>query len=172
MEVKHEFLAPKTLKQNGVAERKNGTLLDMATFMLMNKDLAKRFWAEAIRTAFYVSKCVYCRPGTNKTAYELWIGKKSNVKYFKVIDSTCYILGDRKHLGKFNKKSNDVIFLGYSNTSIAYRVYNKRSLTMEESINVGVDDSESTQTQVDIHVVFSDYEVKTSTRPRGDLISI
>lgn len=54
------------------------------------------------------------------------------------------ILRDKEHLGKFDKKSDETIFLRYSNTSKAYRVYNKRTLAMKESINVVVDDSEST----------------------------
>lgn len=117
----------------------------MTTSMLTGKDLAKIFWVEAICTTCYISNCVYRRPGIDKTTYELWSGKNPTVKYFKVFGSMCYILRDREHLKKINKKSDEAIFLGYSNTSRAYYVYKKRTLTIEESINVVVDDSESTQ---------------------------
>ena len=52
----------------------------------------------------------------------------------------CYILRDREHLGKFDNKSDEGVFLGYSTNSKAYRVYNMRSQTVMESINVVIDD--------------------------------
>ena len=54
--------------------------------------------------------------------------------------SKCYILNDRENLGKFDEKSDEGIFLGYSTTSQAYRVFNKRTKTVIESINVEIDD--------------------------------
>ena len=77
--------------------------------------------------------------GTKKTAYEIWNGKKPRVKYFRVFRSKCYILNDRENLGKFDAKSDKGIFLGYSTTSRAYRVFNKRTKTVMESINVKID---------------------------------
>lgn len=144
-----------------MAKKKNRTLFDMATFMLMSKDLAKRFCAEAISFACYISNRVCCRPGIDKIAYELWSGKKLTVKYSGVFGSTCYTLRDREHLENFDKKSDEALFLGYSNTNRAYRVFNKMTFTMEESINVAVDDHESTQVQVEISVVFSDPKLET-----------
>jgi hypothetical protein len=57
------------------------------------------------------------------------------MKYFKTFGSKCYILRDRENLGKFDTKSDEGIFLGYSTNSRAYRVLNKRTETMMESIN-------------------------------------
>ena len=82
---------------------------------------------------------MYFCPSTEKTPYELWKGKKPNVSYFHVFGSTCYILNDREHLDKFVSKSDIGVFLGYSNNSKAYRVYNMRTQTVMESINVVVD---------------------------------
>ncbi|KAM2050957.1 hypothetical protein ACFX16_032634 [Malus domestica] len=62
------------------------------------------------------------------------------VKYFKVFGSVCYILRDQEHLAKFDTKSDKGIFLGYSNTSRAYRVYNLRTKIIIVSINVKNDD--------------------------------
>jgi hypothetical protein len=72
----------------------------------------------------------------------MWRGKKPTVKYFKTFGSKCYILHDRENLGKFDPKSDEGIFLGYSSTSCAYRVFNKRTETVMESINVAIDDEE------------------------------
>ena len=76
-----------------------------------------------------------------KTAYEIWNGKKPKVKYFRVFGNKCYILNDRENLGKFDAKSDEGIFLGYSTSSRAYKVYDKRTKTVMESINVKIDDS-------------------------------
>ena len=63
------------------------------------------------------------------------------MKYFRVFGSKCYILNDWENLGKFDAKSDEGIFLGYSTTSRAYRVFNKRTKTVMESINVEIDDA-------------------------------
>lgn len=61
--------------------------------------------------------------------------------YFRVFGSKCYILNDQENLGKFDAKSDEGIFLGYSTTSRAYKVFNNRTKTMMESINVKIDDA-------------------------------
>ena len=63
------------------------------------------------------------------------------MKYFRVFGSKCYILNDRENLGKFDAKSDEGIFLGYSTSNRAYKVYNKRTKTVMESINVKIDDA-------------------------------
>ena len=71
------------------------------------------------------------------------------MKYFQVFGSKCYILNDRENLGKFDAKSDKGIFLGYSTSSRAYRVYNKRTKTVMESINVKIDDAVTKVEMVD-----------------------
>ncbi|CAL9007919.1 unnamed protein product [Prunus brigantina] len=78
--ISHEFSAPITPQQNGVVERKNRVLLDMSRVMLNSANLAKHFWAEAISSACYTANRVYLRPKSKATPYELWKGKKPNVK--------------------------------------------------------------------------------------------
>ena len=63
------------------------------------------------------------------------------MKYFRVFGSKCYILNDQENLEKFDAKSDEGVFLGYSTTSQAYRVFNKRTKTVMESINVVIDDA-------------------------------
>ncbi|XP_061998851.1 uncharacterized protein LOC133716132 [Rosa rugosa] len=146
--VSHEFSAPITPQQNGIVESKNRVLLDMARVMLHSAGLSSNFWAEAISTACYTINRVFLRPGTEQTAYELWKGKKPNISYFRVFGSPCYILRDREQLGKFDARSDDDIFLGYSINSRAYRVYNKRTRIVMESINVSIDDHYIRQEEV------------------------
>ena len=113
--------------------------------MLLAKDTPPHFWTEAMNTACHIHNRVTLRPGTSVTLYEIWRGRKPNVKYFHVFRSTCYILADREPRRKLDPKSDEGIFLGYSRNSRAFRVFNKQTRTMMESINVVVDDDSSEQ---------------------------
>jgi hypothetical protein len=140
--IKQEFSSPITPQQNGVVERKNRVIQEMARVMIHLKNLAQYFWGEAVNTAYHIINRVYLRPETNKTPYEIWRCKKPLVKYFKTFGSECYILRDRENMGKFDTKSDGGIFLGYATNRRAYRVFNKRTETVMESINVVIDDEE------------------------------
>ena len=93
--ISHEFLALKMPEQNGVVERKNQTIQEMARVMLNSMGISHRFWREAMNTACYIINQVYLRPGTTMTPYEIWKGRKPTVQYFHVFRSSCYILNDR-----------------------------------------------------------------------------
>ena len=126
--ISQEFSTPITPQQNDVVERKNRVIQEMARAMLHNKDVARNLWGEAVNTAYHTVNKVYFRPSTKKTPYELWKGRKPNVKYFKIFGSTCFILKDRENVGKVDSQSDEGIFLGYSSTSKAYQEYNKRTI--------------------------------------------
>ena len=64
----------------------------MARTMLHNKDVARNLWGEAVNTTCHTVNKVYFRPGTKKTPYELWKGRKPNMMYFGIFGSTCFIL--------------------------------------------------------------------------------
>ncbi|XP_038989467.1 uncharacterized protein LOC120113034, partial [Phoenix dactylifera] len=142
--INHNFSAPRTPQQNGVVERKNRTLADMARTMLCESDLPKYFWAEAINTACHILNRALVRSILKKTPYELIKGKKPNISYFHVFGCRCFILNNGKdNLSKFSAKSDEGIFLGYSSSSRAYRVFNKRTLVVEEFIHVVFDELEA-----------------------------
>ena len=111
---KKEFLAPKTPQQNGVVERKNRVIQEMARVMLLKKNIPQKFWAEAVNTSCHIENRIFFRARTKKTSYEIWREKKPNVKYFPIFGSKCYILNDIENLRKFDAKSDEGIFLGYS----------------------------------------------------------
>ena len=104
--------------------------------MLLNKQIPQKFRGEAMNTSCHIGNRIFFWAGTKKTAYEIWNGKKPKVKYFWVFGSKCYILNDQENLGKFDAKSDEG-----STTSWAYRVFNMRTKTVMESINVVIDDS-------------------------------
>ena len=78
--------------------------------MLYNKDVARNLWGEAVNTACHTVNRVYFRRSTKKIPYELWNGRKPNVKYFRIFGSTCFILKDRENVGKFDSRSDEGIF--------------------------------------------------------------
>ncbi|KAI5318181.1 hypothetical protein L3X38_037889 [Prunus dulcis] len=169
MGINHEFSAPITPQQNGVVERKNRVLVEMARVTLNSKNLTKHFWAEAVSTACCISNRVFLRSGTKQTPYEIWKGKNPNESYFRAFGGTFYILKDREHLAKFDSKCDKGIFLGYSTSSRAYRVYNCRTRTIIESINVKIDDfAASTEMALDEDGLFSPPLVQES--PGLDLV--
>ena len=120
----HEFSCPRTPQQNGLVERKNRTLQEAARTMLNEYNLNHQFWAKAINTANYIQNRILINKLHNKTPYELYYHKIPNLNYLKVFGCKVHILNTKDYLGKFTPKSNQGIFLGYSSTNRAFRVYN------------------------------------------------
>ena len=115
----------------------------MARVMLVASDFPHSFWGEAVSNAAYTLNRVVFRPGTTKTPYEIWKEKKPNVAHLKVFGSACYIYRDREYLTKFDAKCDRGVFLGYATNSRAYRVYNKHSCKVMETMNVAIDENPS-----------------------------
>lgn len=92
----------------------------------------KYFWVDAISKVRYVLNMILIRPILNKTPYELLKGRKPNLSHLYVFGWKCFVLNNGKDgLGKFDAKADEGIFLGYSQSTKAYRVYNKILLTVE-----------------------------------------
>jgi hypothetical protein len=145
--IKHEFSSPYTPQQNGVVERKNKTLLDMARTMLDEYKTPDRFWAEAINTACYSINRLYLHRILKKTSYELLTGKKPNVSYFRVFRSKCFILIKRGRSSKFAPKAVEGFLLGYDSNTRAYRVFNKSTGLVEVSCGVVFDETNGSQVE-------------------------
>ena len=108
----------------------------MARTMLNEFNISKTFWVEAVNTACYVSNRVYMHPAFKKTPYELWNDKSHKIDYFRVFGCKCFILNTLCDLDCFDSKCDEGIFIGYSKRSKAYRVYNKATLRVEETLHV------------------------------------
>ena len=143
--IRHQYSAAYTPQQNGVAERKNRTLIDAARTMMAEFKSPYNFWAEAISTACHATNRLYLRKGLNKTPYEILTGNKPDIKYFHVFGCKCYILKKGMRLSKFESKVDEGIFVGYSANSHAYRVYNKTTGIVVESCNVQFDEDNGSQ---------------------------
>jgi transposase InsO family protein len=164
--IKHEFLAPYTPQQNGVAERKKRTLIKMARTMLDEYKTFDRFWAETVNTACHATNRLYLHKLLKKTPYELFTGNKPNVSYFRVFGSKCYILQKRSKSYKFSPKAYEGFLLGYDSYSHAYRVFNKDSGCIETTCGAVFDDTNGSQVeQYDLDVV-DDEEAPCDTLQR------
>jgi hypothetical protein len=149
--IKHEFSSPYTPQQNGVVERKNRTLIDMARTILDEYKTPDRFWAEAINTACYSINRLYLHRILKKTSYELFTGKKPNVSYFRVFGSKCFILIKRGRKSKLLPKAVEGFLLGYYSNTRAYRFFNKSTGLVEVSCDIVFDETNGSQVeQVDL----------------------
>ncbi|GJV70241.1 retrovirus-related pol polyprotein from transposon TNT 1-94 [Tanacetum coccineum] len=139
--ITHNFSAPRTPQSNGVVERKNRTLQEMSRTMLNEQSLPQKFWCNAVDTSTYILNRILIRAILGKTPYELLKGRKPTLDYFRVFGSKCFILNTKDYLTKFDPKSYEGIFLGYSQNSKAYIILNKHTRKVEESLNVTFDET-------------------------------
>nr|GEU98575.1 putative ribonuclease H-like domain-containing protein [Tanacetum cinerariifolium] len=111
-EIKREFSVPRTPQQNGIAERKNRTLIEVAITMLADSLLPIPFWAEAVNTACYVQNRVLVTKPHNKTPYELLHGRTPSIGFMRPFGCLVTILNTLDSLGKFDGKVDEG-FLNY-----------------------------------------------------------
>ncbi|KAK1604765.1 hypothetical protein QYE76_028438 [Lolium multiflorum] len=149
--IRHQYSAAYTPQQNGVAERKNRTLMDMARSMMAEYKSRYNFWAEAISTACHSSNRLYLRKGLNKTPYEILTGNKPNISYFKVFGCKCFYKIKGVRLSKFAPKALEGIFVGYGAESHTYRIFDVSSGIIIESCSVKFEENDGSQVgQVDV----------------------
>nr|GEY96713.1 hypothetical protein [Tanacetum cinerariifolium] len=121
-----EFSNARTPQQNGVAKRRNKTLIETARTMLVDAKLPVTFWAEVVNTACYVQNRFLVNKSQNKTSYELFNSRIPAIGFLRPFGCHVMILNTLDHLGKFDAKGDEGYFVGYSLSSKAFRVFNKR----------------------------------------------
>jgi hypothetical protein len=136
--IKREYTIPRTPQQNGVVERKNRTVQEMARSMMNEKNIGQTYWVEAIHTTIHVLNKAHLRPQSDKTPYELWFGRPASIKHFRVFGSKCYIKNNDENLDKYDDRVDEGIFLGYATNNKGYRCYNKRLHKMVDCIDVKI----------------------------------
>nr|GEW59000.1 reverse transcriptase domain-containing protein [Tanacetum cinerariifolium] len=127
-------------QQNGVVKRRNQTLVEAARTMLTFSKLPLFLWAEDIATACFTQNRSIIHKRFDKTPYELINKRKPNIKFFHVFECRCYLLNDCDDVGKLKDKRDIEVFFGYAKDSTAFRVYNKRTHKIHESVNVNFDE--------------------------------
>ncbi|GKA01050.1 retrovirus-related pol polyprotein from transposon TNT 1-94, partial [Tanacetum coccineum] len=147
--IEHQTSTPRTPEQNGVVERRNRTLVEAARTMLSASKLPLFFWAEAIATACYTQNRSIIIPTHEKTAYHIINDRKPSIKHLHIFGCTCYLTRDGENLDKMKEKGDSCILVGYSTKSKGYRVYNKRTRLIVESIHLRFDEiKEMSETSV------------------------
>ncbi|GJR95309.1 retrovirus-related pol polyprotein from transposon TNT 1-94 [Tanacetum coccineum] len=131
-----QFSVARTPQQNGVAERRNRTLIKAARTMLADFKLPTTFWAEAVNTACYVQNRVLVVKPHNKTPYELFHGRTPTLSFMRPFRCPVTILNTIDHLGKFDGKADEGFFIRYSLNSKAFRVFNSRTRIVEENLHI------------------------------------
>ncbi|GJT68284.1 ribonuclease H-like domain-containing protein [Tanacetum coccineum] len=136
-----QFSVARTPQQNGVAERRNRTLIEVARTMLADSKLPTTFWAEAVNTACYVQNRVLVVKPHNKTPYKLFHGRTPTLSFMRPFRCPVTILNTIDHLGKFDGKADEGFFVGYSLNSKAFRVFNSRTRIVEENLHIRFSES-------------------------------
>ena len=104
--------------------------------MIAESSVNESYWAEVVNTTCYTQNRAMINKAQGKTPFEIFRGNKPNISHLKVFGCKCYVLKNGKdQLRAFQAKSDEGVFLGYSENSKAFRVFNKRTLIVEESIH-------------------------------------
>ncbi|GJZ72363.1 retrovirus-related pol polyprotein from transposon TNT 1-94 [Tanacetum coccineum] len=138
--ISHETSVARSLQQNGVVERRNRTLIEAARTMLIYAKAPLFLWAEAVATACYTQNRSMIRLRHGKTPYELLHNKPPDLSYLHVFGALCYPTNDSENLGKLQPKADIGIFIGYAPTKKAFRIYNRRTRRIIETIHVDFDE--------------------------------
>ncbi|GKE62025.1 ribonuclease H-like domain-containing protein, partial [Tanacetum coccineum] len=136
-----QFSVTRTPQQNRVAKKRNRTLIDAAKTMLADSKLPTTFWTEAVNTACYVQNRVLVVKPHNKTSYELFHGRTLNLSFMRPFRCLVTILNTIYHLGKFHGKADEGFFVGYSLNSKAFRVFNSKTMIVEENLYIRFSES-------------------------------
>nr|GFB19260.1 retrovirus-related Pol polyprotein from transposon TNT 1-94 [Tanacetum cinerariifolium] len=116
------------------------SLVEAAKTMLIFSCAPLFLWAEAIATACFTQKRSIIHRRFNKTPYKLINDRKTDISFLDVFEALCYPKNDREDIGKLDAKGDTGFFIGYSAESCAYRVFNRRTKKIMETMNVSFDE--------------------------------
>ena len=140
----HQLTAAYTPEQNGVAERLNRTLMNLVRSMLANKQVSKRFWAEALANAVYVRNRVTSNAlPSNTTPHHKWMGNTPNLSHLRVFGSKCWYTLPNNKVKKLETRAREAMFLGYAEGSKAYKLWDSELQKVVISRDVTFDESNS-----------------------------
>nr|GEV05987.1 putative ribonuclease H-like domain-containing protein [Tanacetum cinerariifolium] len=138
--ISHETSVARSPQQNGVVERRNHTLIEAARTMLIYAQTSLFLWAEAVATTCFTQNRFIIRLRHGKTPYELLHSKLPDLSFFYVFGALSYSTNDSENLGKLQLKADIEIFIGYAPTKKAFRIYNRRTKRIMETIHFDFDE--------------------------------
>jgi hypothetical protein len=134
--IKHFTTAQYTPQQNGVVERRNRTVVEMARCLLKSKGLPAEFWGEAVSTAVYLLNRALTKSLQGRTPYEAWYNKKPKVHHLRTFGIVVYVKNIGPGISKLTDRSTKMVFVGYENGTKAYRVYDPAAKKLHISRDV------------------------------------
>jgi len=176
--IERQLTIPNTPQQNGVAERKNRTLLDMVRSMMAQANLDMSYWGDALLTAAYVLNRMPSK-SVSSTPYELWTQRKPNLSNLRPWGCAAYVHNTKSEFGKLGPKGKKCVFLRYCEHSKGYvfadleegskraefdsrdAIFLENEFPRKENVNTGVSFYEMSESQVDNH------NVSTIPTPQG-----
>ena len=117
--------------------------MEMARTILNDSQLSDKFWGQVVHASVHILNIVLLRNDTDKTPYKLWTSRPANVKHFRIFGSKCFIKRDDGKIKKIDSRVDEGIFIGYSSKRKAYKCYNLRLGKVVETINVKINESNS-----------------------------
>ncbi|KAG8499326.1 hypothetical protein CXB51_005873 [Gossypium anomalum] len=134
--IQHQLTTIYTPQQNGVCERKNRTILDMARCLLFEAKMLNNFWAEAVNTSVYLLNKLPTNAVRGKTPFEAWFGQKPIVSHLKVFGCLCYALvpaEKRTKLEKRDVKFNEVSYWKWDGTNASLLEEDQNDLDLQHA---------------------------------------
>ncbi|GKB43968.1 retrovirus-related pol polyprotein from transposon TNT 1-94 [Tanacetum coccineum] len=138
--ISHKIFVARSPHQNGIVERRKRTLIEAACTMLIYAKAPLFLWAEAVATTCYTQNRSIIRLRHDKTSYELLHDKLPDLPFFHVFGALYYPTNDSENLGKLQPKADIGIFIGYAPIKKAFRIYNRRTRRIIETIHVDFDE--------------------------------
>ena len=128
--IEKQITVPYTPQQNGIAERMNRTLMEMARAMLYHANCARELWAEAVATAAYLRNRCPTSTFQGATPFERWFGEKPNVDHLRTFGCEVYVHVPDQKRRKLEPKAVKGLFVGYPAGSKGYKIYMPESRKM------------------------------------------
>ncbi|XP_073816655.1 ecdysteroid phosphate phosphatase isoform X1 [Musca autumnalis] len=161
--INHQTTVVYTPQQNGIAERANRTLMEMARCLLLDSGLPQSIWSEALNTSVYIRNRCPTKVLQNKTPYECWYGRKPSVAHLRTFGCDVVALNKRKGKSKLLPKGEQLTFVGYAHQTKGYRLYNRnlKTITIARDVkffensfsNFGIGDDGESESNDDWFVV-------------------
>ena len=123
--IKFKYTAPHSPEQNGVAKRMNHTLVELMCAMLIARNVPTFLWPEAVMHTAYLRNRTHTWALDRSTLLKSWCGKRPNVSHLQEFGSPVWILTEGQNLSKLEPKSEQHIFVGFSDGPKAVRYYNR-----------------------------------------------
>jgi len=139
--IRRQLTPPYSPQQNGVVERRNGTVVATTHSLLKAKGLPGYFWGEVVVTAVYLLNRSPTKSIKGMTPFEAWFGKKPSVHHLRTFGCIVYVKNTRPNLNKLEDRGKRMVFNGYEKGSKAYRAYDPTTGRVVITRNVVFDEA-------------------------------